>query len=138
MSAGIAIAIGVLAFACSLRSDGPTGPQSAERSSTVTVGGNSLVSDVATSAQPLPGNPAPRYPDVLRSANIEGDVLAQFVVDTTGTPIASTFKVLQSSHPLFTKAVESGLATLKFSPAVVSGKKVKQLIQMPFEFNLGG
>ena len=31
-----------------------------------------------------PGHRQPRYPDMLRSANVEGEVLAQFVVDTTG------------------------------------------------------
>src|SRR5919204_1981678 len=30
---------------------------------------------------PHPNNPGPRYPDMLRSANVEGEVLAQFVVD---------------------------------------------------------
>src|SRR6185295_9502086 len=33
---------------------------------------------------PMPNNSAPRYPDMLRSANVEGEVLAQFVVDTSG------------------------------------------------------
>src|SRR4051794_28702365 len=39
-----------------------------------------------------PGNSAPRYPDMLRSANVEGEVLAQFVVDTTGRAEMNTFK----------------------------------------------
>ncbi len=39
---------------------------------------------VEKQVSPYPGNTAPRYPDMLRSANVEGEVLAQFVVDTTG------------------------------------------------------
>src|SRR3954466_124881 len=39
---------------------------------------------VEKQVSPFPGNPPPRYPDMLRSANVEGEVLAQFVVDTTG------------------------------------------------------
>lgn len=83
-----------------------------------------------------PGNPAPRYPDMLRSANVEGEVLAQFVVDTTGRADMSQFKVLKSTHDLFTNAVKAVLPSMKFYPAEVGGKKVKQLVQMPFQFNL--
>ena len=82
-----------------------------------------------------PGNAAPRYPDMLRSANVEGEVLAQFVVDTTGRAEMNTFKVLKSSHDLFTNSVKSALANMKFYPAEVGGRKVKQLVQMPFVFS---
>jgi len=85
---------------------------------------------------PYPGNSAPRYPDMLRSANVEGEVLAQFVVDTTGHAEMSTFKVIKSTHDLFTNSVKSSLPNMKFYPAEVGGKKVKQLVQMPFQFNL--
>jgi len=85
---------------------------------------------------PYPGNTAPRYPDMLRSANVEGEVLAQFVVDTTGRAEMATFKVIKSTHDLFTNAVRAALPNMKFYPAEVGGKHVKQLVQMPFQFNL--
>ena len=85
---------------------------------------------------PHAGNPAPRYPDMLRSANVEGEVLAQFVVDTTGRADMSTFKVLKSSHDLFTNAVRATLPNMRFYPAEIGGRKVKQLVQMPFQFTL--
>jgi protein TonB len=85
---------------------------------------------------PFPGNTAPRYPDMLRSANVEGEVLAQFTVDTTGRAEMSTFKVLKSTHDLFTNAVRASLPNMKFYPAEVGGRKVKQLVQMPFQFSL--
>lgn len=91
---------------------------------------------VEKQVQPMPGNSPPRYPDMLRSANVEGEVLAQFVVDTTGRADMSTFKVLKSSHDLFTAAVRSALPNMKFYAAEVGGRKVKQLVQMPFQFNL--
>jgi periplasmic protein TonB len=91
---------------------------------------------VEKQVQVAPGNGAPRYPDVLRSANVEGDVLAQFVVDTTGRADMSQFKALKSSHELFTQAVKGWLPNARFFPAEVGGKKVKQLVQMPFQFNL--
>jgi protein TonB len=91
---------------------------------------------VEKQVSPYPGNPAPRYPDMLRSANVEGEVLAQFVVDTTGRADMSQFKVLKSTHDLFTNAVKASLPNMKFYPAEVGGRKVKQLVQMPFQFNL--
>src|SRR5439155_16994275 len=72
----------------------------------------------------IPGSGSPRYPDMLRSANVEGEVLAQFVVDTTGRAEMSTFKTLKSSHDLFTNSVKSALANMKFYPAEVGGRKV--------------
>ena len=85
---------------------------------------------------PYPNNSAPRYPDMLRSANVEGEVLAQFVVDTTGRADMGSLHILKSTHDLFTSAVKTSLPNMKFYPAEVGGKKVKQLVQMPFTFSL--
>jgi protein TonB len=76
------------------------------------------------------------YPDMLRSSNVEGEVLAQFVVDTTGRYESGSFKVLKSSHDLFTAAVKNALPKMRFYPAEVGGRKVKQLVQQPFTFSL--
>ena len=51
-------------------------------------------------------------------------------------PTCATFKVLKSTHDLFTNAVKAALPNMKFYPAEVGGKKVKQLVQMPFQFSL--
>jgi protein TonB len=107
------------------------------------VGGTAPVSDqpyfefqVEKQVQQVPGTGNLRYPDMLRSANVEGEVLAQFVVDTTGRFEAGSFKVLKSSHDLFTSAVRSALPNMRFYPAEVGGRKVKQLVQQPFTFSL--
>jgi protein TonB len=84
----------------------------------------------------LPGSIGPRYPDVLRSGGIEGEVLAQFVVDTTGRIEVSTFRVLRSDHADFEQAVRSALPNMRFSPAEIGGRKVRQLVQQPFIFAL--
>ena len=83
-----------------------------------------------------PGNTPPRYPDILRNANVEGDVLVQFVVDTTGRAEMGTFKVLKSSHDMFTRSVRDHLPNMRFLPAETGGRKVKMWVQMPFTFNL--
>ncbi|MDB4877790.1 MAG: TonB family protein [Gemmatimonadetes bacterium] len=91
---------------------------------------------VENQVKPRPGYQAPRYPDALREAHVEGEVLAQFVVDTAGVPVTETFKVLKSSHELFTDAVRTALPDMLFYPALVGNRPVKQLVQMPFQFNL--
>ena len=91
---------------------------------------------VEKQVQQIPGSGNLRYPDMLRSANVEGEVLAQFVVDTTGRVEMSQFKVLKSSHDLFVQAVKNALPQMKFIPAEVGGRKVKQLVQQPFTFSI--
>jgi len=91
---------------------------------------------VDKAVSPRPGNAAPRYPDMLRDAKVEGEVLTQFVVDETGAPDMSTFRVLKSSHELFTATVQAALPNERFYPAELKGRKVKQLVQMPFQFSL--
>lgn len=81
--------------------------------------------------------PDVRYPAALRTAEgggITGDVLAQFVVDTTGRVDPATAKVLRSTHPAFTAAILAVLPALAFHPARAGGRAVKQLVQLPFRF----
>jgi periplasmic protein TonB len=85
---------------------------------------------------PAPGSGGPRYPDMLRSANVEGEVLMQFVVDTTGRVEMGSVKVLKTSHDLFTNAVRQFLQSARYYPAEIGGRKVKQLVQQPFNFTL--
>jgi protein TonB len=85
---------------------------------------------------PAPGSASPRYPDMLRQAGVEGEVLAQFVVDTTGRAEANSLKILKSSHDLFIQSVRNALPQMKFIPAEVGGRKVKQLVQQPFTFSI--
>jgi protein TonB len=82
------------------------------------------------------GNPGPTYPSMLESARIEGEVLAQFVVDTAGRADMSTFKALKATNDLFTASVRNVLPRMRFYPAEVGGRKVKQLVQMPFVFKV--
>jgi protein TonB len=84
----------------------------------------------------LPGSGAPRYPDGLRAAGIEGDVMAQFVVDTMGRVDVTTLRILQSTHAQFDDAVRAALHRLRFLPAEARGRKVRQLVQQPFRFGL--
>jgi len=110
-----------------------------------------LESQVETRATQIAGTGVPRYPDALRAAGVQGEVQAQFVVNEYGNVELSTFKVLRSgssspkqarhdlsvpSDDMFVKAVRTALPTMRFSPALVGGKPVRQLVQQPFKFAL--
>jgi protein TonB len=91
---------------------------------------------VEKQAAEVPGSPNPHYPEMLTSAGIEGQVLVEFVVDTTGRADMSTFKVLKSDHELFSQEVKMALPHMRYFPAEVGGRKVKELVQLPFVFAL--
>jgi TonB family protein len=84
----------------------------------------------------LPGAAQPTYPPALRAASTQGDVLAQFVIDTAGYVIPGSLNVLRSSHEEFTNAVRAAVYSMRFSPARHGGRKVIQAVQQPFEFRL--
>ena len=83
-----------------------------------------------------PGSPAPRYPDILKQAGVAGEVIVSFVVDTTGIADVRSLKVLRSSHQLFANSIVAALPDMRFTPALVGGKKVRQLVNEPFVFQI--
>ncbi len=82
------------------------------------------------------GGEAPEYPGSLKDSGVEGQVLAQFVVNESGRYEGGSLKILSSSNPAFTAAVKDALPRMRFSAAQIGGKKVQQLVQMPFQFHL--
>ncbi len=95
-----------------------------------------LVNQVDKPVAVLPGTAGPAYPETLRAAGIEGHVMAQFVVDSTGRVDLSSVSVLDSQHPLFSAAVRSALARMRFLPAEARGAPVAQLVQQSFQFTV--
>ena len=79
---------------------------------------------------------APIYPDSLRQAGVEGEVLAQFVVDTLGIVERGSFVLLSATHRLFTQSVREALPAMHFRPAELNGQRIRQLVQVPFVFRL--
>ena len=130
---GSALAVAALAFACSLQSD-TTSPKAGPIP--VTDNQNFFAYQVEKPAQLLPQSPAPKYPQELRLANIEGKLTTRFVVDTSGRPMIETFQVLERSDDRFVPSVRMAVPNLRFTPAQVGGKAVKQVVEMPFTFSL--
>jgi protein TonB len=76
------------------------------------------------------------YPESLRTSGIEGQVLAQFVVNENGRIETATFKVLESTNPAFTSAVKSALSRMRFRPAQIGKTNVSQVVQQALVFKL--
>ncbi|MEO6865475.1 MAG: TonB family protein [Gemmatimonadaceae bacterium] len=108
------------------------------------VGGTGPVSDnqtyfayqVEKPAAMASGTITPSYPETLRSAGIEGEVDAEFVVDTTGRAEPGSLVIKKATNELFSASVKSALPRMRFYAAEVGGKKVKQLVQQPFTFTI--
>ena len=84
----------------------------------------------------VPGAAPPRYPEVLRSAGVEGQLTAIFVVDESGRAEEESIRFARSDNQLFEEAVRAALRKMRFVPAEIGGRKVRQLVQMPFVFTL--
>jgi TonB family protein len=82
----------------------------------------------------VPGSAVPVYPPELKTRKVEGEVVAAFVVDTVGLAEVNTLKILKSTDSAFADAVKVALPDMRFIPAMVGGKKVRQLVQQPFVF----
>lgn len=93
-----------------------------------------LESELDQPAERDPLSAAPAYPEVLRANGVEGHVVAQYVIDTTGFADAGSFRVMDTSHPLFTSAVRDAIPGMHFRPAELAGKRVRQIVQQEFKF----
>ena len=70
--------------------------------------------------------PSPRYPRALQLAGIEGRVLVEFIIDTTGHLEPGSAKVLASTHRGFEPAAVETLERSLFRPARIAGRAVRQ------------
>lgn len=103
-----------------------------------------------TPALPIEGRRKPTYPRSNETHRVTGTILAQFVVDTTGRAVMSSFRDIWPSdkprptgeladyYKAFVASIRDYEAGEKFTPAHAGTCKVRQLVQAPFEFNLAG
>jgi len=84
------------------------------------------------------GMSQPFYPDSLYAFRVGGEVVAQFVIDTTGQVLLDTFTAVSATHPAFAEAVRRSLRHSKFQPAMLAGRRVRQVIVLPYRFVIGG
>lgn len=87
-------------------------------------------------AKALTGYGVPEYPDLLKQAGVEGRVRVSFVIDIDGRADVRTLTVLEASRPEFAESIRKALPTMRFLPAELRGRKVKQLVVLPFTFEI--
>jgi protein TonB len=84
----------------------------------------------------IPGQAPPRYPLGLQRAGVAGEVVARFIVDTTGRVERGSIAIQQTTHAAFARAVQDRLGGLRFVPARTRGRAVRQLVEQRFTFEL--
>jgi protein TonB len=84
----------------------------------------------------LLGHPVPRYPDLLRQAGIEGRVVVEAVIDTTGRAERSGLRIVSSSHALFAPEASALVLGSRYRPARFGGRPVRVRILVPVAFAL--
>jgi TonB family protein len=75
--------------------------------------------------------PPPKYPEIARAANAEGNVTVQITIDEEGNVISAT---AVSGHPLLQGAAVAAARQAKFSPTKLQGEPVKVTGQITYNF----
>jgi TonB family protein len=94
------------------------------------------VLDVDSAAVRDPSSAAPAYPPAMMSLSIEGMATMRFVVDTAGRVDLSTVKTLSATNAAFSNAVLVALPRMRFHPAHIGARAVRQESQEVFKFQL--
>jgi hypothetical protein len=79
---------------------------------------------------------SPDYPIALLQKNVEGGAFVIYVVDTLGHADTASFQVVRATHDEFAEAVKNAMPKMRFRPAILSGMKVRQLVQQNFTFKI--
>jgi len=88
--------------------------------------------------KPKPINiPVPTYPDMARTAGIEGSAVVEALVDVDGS-VADARILKPSGNASLDQAAVDAAMRAKFSPAMQRDKPVRVWVSIPFRFTLTG
>jgi len=79
-------------------------------------------------------NVVPEFPATLVKDRQRGEVVARFVVGLDGRADMDSFEVVSSTDPRFVQAVRDAVSLTRYFPAELGGRKVRQVVQVPFIF----
>lgn len=91
---------------------------------------------VDTAVARYDGSAAPPYPPSMLDQRKEGQVLIQYVVDSSGRADLASVTVMQATHAEFATAVTATLPHMRFRPAKIGAHRVRQLVQQLFSFKI--
>jgi TonB family protein len=91
-----------------------------------------------TAAPEVLSGPLPVYPELFRQAGIEGRVILEARVDSTGRVQRASISVISATHPGFVEPARQALIATLFRPARVNGRAVLMLVRVPFAFSIRG
>jgi len=138
-AAAVVVAFAAIVVACETpRPLGPAGQVAdALASSQAELRNNQVFPESAVDERPeyLSG-PLVTYPELLRRAGVEGRVLLQAIIDTTGRAEPTSIKVLSSPNAGFDESARQWLVHALFRPARVHGHAVRVLINIPSDFTV--
>jgi TonB family protein len=80
--------------------------------------------------------PLPAYPELLRQAGVQGKVVLEAVVDTTGRVLPLSISVVSATHPGFVAPARQALLASLFRPALAGGKPVRMKVRIPYDFTI--
>jgi len=78
--------------------------------------------------------PQPEYPRMLLEARIEGQVVLEAVIDSTGHAEPPSIKVISSTNRAFEAPAKDALRKALFRPGRVRGQAVRVLVHLPLRF----
>lgn len=93
------------------------------------------VGSVDRPVSPRSGNRAPLYPPMLRGLGVGGEVVVRVVVDTNGRVERKSIEIVRTTDERLVRPVRDAVASWRFEPAESGGKRVRQLIELPFVFS---
>ncbi|MDH5803574.1 MAG: TonB family protein [Gemmatimonadota bacterium] len=80
--------------------------------------------------------PPLRYPPLLRQAGIEGVVVLEFVVDTTGRVDRESIRIVRSTNDAFNAPASNVVLRSTYRPGRIRGQAVKVLVSQRVEFSI--
>jgi TonB family protein len=92
--------------------------------------------EVDSAAHLMEGEGVPVYPDSLWRLGVGGSAVVEFVVSASGEVEMATFGIISATHEAFVSAAREAMSRAAFVPAVAGGRRVRQVVQMPFEFRI--
>jgi TonB family protein len=94
------------------------------------------IMSVDSAVRRYPESAAPVYPQELIDRAVEGEVFAEFVVDTTGSVDTTSIRIKTSTHPEFAASVLEALPRMQFYPAIRNLRRVRQRVEQHFRFKI--